>query len=90
MEQAAVRCDNQSVREHGTAFQSVREHGTAFSAYAGEAIPPQEPESLERLARYMTRAPVALSKVFPQKSTGEEFTSPLGHAGRRLSANAKW
>jgi len=49
---------------------------SGFSVHAGEAIPPQEAESLERLARYMTRAPVALSKVFPQKDGRVKLLTP--------------
>ena len=49
---------------------------SGFSVHAGEAISAEEPESLERLARYMTRAPVALAKVFPQKDGRVKLLTP--------------
>ena len=49
-----------------------------FSVHAGEAIEAKQRESLERMARYVTRAPVALSKVFREKDGRVRLPTPLG------------
>ena len=49
---------------------------SGFSVHAGEAIEAKQRESLECMGRYMTRAPVALSKVFPQKDGRVKLLTP--------------
>jgi hypothetical protein len=54
---------------------------SGFSVHAGERIPaahtPAEAAPLERMARYMTRAPIALGKVFQQKDGRVKLLTPL-------------
>jgi hypothetical protein len=40
---------------------------SGFSVHVGEAIEPTARKSLERLGRYIARAPIASSKVKPQE-----------------------
>jgi len=47
-----------------------------FSVHAGERIEPTQQESLERMARYMTRAPIALGTVFEQKNGQVKLLTP--------------
>ncbi len=54
---------------------------SGFSVHAGKRIPaantPAEAAPLERMARYMTRAPIALGKVFQQKDGRVKLLTPL-------------
>ena len=49
---------------------------SGFSVHAGEAMESTERESLERMARYMSRAPVALGKVFRQEDGRVKLLTP--------------
>jgi hypothetical protein len=49
---------------------------SGFSVHAGEEIEAKQRESLERMGRYMTRAPVALSKVFCQEDGRVKLLTP--------------
>jgi hypothetical protein len=49
---------------------------SGFSVHAGEAIESTGQESLERMARYMTRTPVAMGKVFEQKDGRVKLLTP--------------
>ena len=50
---------------------------SGFSVHAGEVIEATQPESLERMARYATRAPIALAKVFVQKDGRVKLLTPV-------------
>lgn len=49
---------------------------SGFSVHAGPAIEPGEPGAIERVSRYLTRAPVALGKVHPQKDGRIKLLTP--------------
>ena len=49
---------------------------SGFSVHAGEVIEAKQRESLERMARYMTRTPVALAKVFHLKGGRVKLLTP--------------
>jgi len=63
---------------------------SGFSVHAGEPVSSEQPEALERLARYVTRAPVGLAKVFPQPDGRVKLLTPpdpkTGRAGRLFDA----
>ena len=49
---------------------------SGFSVHAGEAIEATQRESLERMARYMTRGPIAQARVFEQKEGRVKLLTP--------------
>jgi hypothetical protein len=49
---------------------------SGFSVHAGAALEPGEPKALERVGRYLTRAPVALGKVHPQRDGRVKLLTP--------------
>ena len=55
-------------------------HATAnrrlFSVHVGEAIESTQRESLERMARYLTRSPVVLGKVLEQRDGRVKLLTP--------------
>jgi hypothetical protein len=61
---------------------------SGFSFHAGEPVGSEQPEVLERLARYLTRAPVGLAKVFPQPDGRVKLLTPhdpnAGRTGRHF------
>ena len=50
---------------------------SGFSVHAGEVIEATQPESLERMARYAARAPIALARVFVQKDGRVKLLTPV-------------
>jgi hypothetical protein len=49
---------------------------SGFSVHAGTAIESTEPKAVERVGRYLTRAPVALGKVHPQRDGRVKLLTP--------------
>jgi Putative transposase/Transposase zinc-binding domain len=49
---------------------------SGFSAHAGTAIEANDPKGVERVGRYLTRAPMALGKVHPQKDGRVRLLTP--------------
>jgi len=49
---------------------------SGFSVYVGEVIESSAPDQLERLGRYITRAPVAMAWVHPQKDGRVKLLTP--------------
>lgn len=56
---------------------------SGFSVYAGPAIEPSEAGAVERVSRYLTRAPVALGKVHPQRDGRVKLLTPRDPATGR-------
>jgi len=50
---------------------------SGFSVHVGTAIEANDPKATERVSRYVTRAPVALAKVHPQKDGRVKLLTPL-------------
>ena len=50
---------------------------SGFSVHAGTRIEVHDPTGVERVGRYLTRAPVALGKVFPAKDGRVKLLVPL-------------
>ena len=49
---------------------------SGFSVHVGAPIKASEPKSVERVGRYLVRAPVALGKVHPQKDGRVKLLTP--------------
>ena len=49
---------------------------SGFSVHAGAALEPSEAGAVERVGRYLTRAPVALGKVHPQRDGRVKLLTP--------------
>ena len=63
-----------------------------FSVFAGESLSPQDPEQLERLARYITRPPLAADSVRRRRRPpGDHYTSrPPDRLDHRLFDPLDW
>src|SRR5207247_10107253 len=56
-----------------------------FSVFAGEPLSPRDPEQLERLARYITRPPLAADSIRRHEGSIEITTRPDPRTGGRAA-----
>ena len=64
---------------------------SGFSVHVGDVIEPTERASLERLGRYVARAPIALSKVHVQEDGRVRLrTPPDPQTGREAACSIPW